>query len=60
MAVSLASTLAKEKTSFYFCYIFLINLCVAAECFHIYCRIGWQLTSGECWNTFRLCTDRIL
>ena len=28
--------------------------------FQIYCRIGWQVTSDESWNTFRLCTSRTL
>jgi len=29
---------------------------VATEWFQIYSRIGWQVTSDESWNTFRLCT----
>jgi len=41
------STLTKQKASFYFRYIFLLTRRVAAECFEIYCRIGWQLTAGE-------------
>jgi len=38
----------------------LLTLPVATEWFLIYCRIGWQLTSNESWNTFGLPICRTL
>jgi len=58
-SVSVLST-SKMKT------IFLLTLHFAAETtrcrkwFHVYSRIGWQLTLDESCNTFRLRTGRIV
>jgi len=44
--------LQNEKASCYLCQILLLTLLVAVKWFQIiYCRIGWQLTSDETWNT---------
>jgi len=54
------SELAKWKASSSLHYPLLLTLPVAAEWFLIYWRIGWQLTSNESWNTFRLRICRTL
>jgi len=60
MAVQVPSELTKWKMSSSLFYPLLLTLPVAAEWFLIYCKIGWQWTSNESWNTFRLRVCRTL
>jgi len=58
-SVSVLST-SKMKTMFLLTLDFAAEITHCREWFHVYSRVGWQLTLDESCNTFRLCTGRIV
>jgi len=58
-SVNVLST-SKMKTIFLIMLDFTAETTRCWEWFHVYSRIGWQLTLNESCNTFRLCTGRIV